>query len=271
MFQQVAIETKKKRKVAPSAVVQSEKGAEKSAANQHDLGCPTSSGPNAARDTAAPGVPAYQQPLSEAVPVSAGSPQPVGTPIAVSPSTSESNFTLLPGYVSRPGPSPLKQPAQAPAPVISQGGFVAPSHVRFRDQTLAEAKKQGTEGPNSAGPAEGEDALWRELSEELKRARELPEMPASVPVAMNAALKDPAKEPVRKARRTRQAAKSTHSASRLKDGDPSADITKPAQSRLLAPVGTLTAAVRYHQPCHVLNVMIVAAHSIMCSSNPLSS
>lgn len=241
----MAIETKKKRKVAPSAFVQSETGANRCAANQQDLGCPTSSGTGVARDTAAPKVLAHQ-PVTEAVPVSAGSPQPAGTPIAVSPSTSESNFTLLPGYVSRPGPSPLKQPAQAHAPVISQGGFVAPSHVKPGDQTIAEAKKQGAKGPTIVGPTEGEDALWRELSEELKRARELPDLPASVPVAIDAKLKDPATEPVRKARRTRKAVKSQHPANKLEDADPSAEVVKPAQSRLLAPRGTLTAAVRYH-------------------------
>ncbi len=123
---------------------------------------------------------------------------------------------------------------------------MAPSHVKPGDQTIAEAKKQGAKGPTIVGPTEGEDALWRELSEELKRARELPDLPASVPVAIDAKLKDPATEPVRKARRTRKAVKSQHPANKLEDADPSAEVVKPAQSRLLAPRGTLTAAVRYH-------------------------
>ncbi|BDA42593.1 probable ATP-dependent helicase hrq1 [Coccomyxa sp. Obi] len=202
-----------------------------------------SSGTDAARDTAAHEVPTHR-PSTEAVLVSGGSPQPAGTPVTVSPSASESNFTLLPGYVSRPGPSPLKQPPQAPVPVISQGGFVAPSHVKFGDQMLAEAEMQGAKGPDFVRPTEGEDALWRELSEELKRVRELSgaAIPASVPVATSATLENPATEPVKKVRRTRQAVKSQHPASKSKDADSPADAITPAQSRLLAPVGTLTAA-----------------------------
>lgn len=43
------------------------------------------------------------------------------TPAVSSPVSSENTFTLLPGYVSRPGPSPLKKPRR-PSPTRESGG-----------------------------------------------------------------------------------------------------------------------------------------------------
>lgn len=124
------------------------------------------------------------------------------------------------------------------------GGFLAPSLVQMGDQPLVQAEKQGAEGPGVVGPTEGEDALWRELSEELRRARELPEVPVDAHVASYSTQKVPAPEPVKKARRTRQSVKSQLPASSAKDAHPPADV-KPALPRLLAPVSTLSAAVRH--------------------------
>ena len=38
------------------------------------------------------------------------------TPVVSSPVSSENTFTLLPGYVSRPGPSPMKNPRRSSPP-----------------------------------------------------------------------------------------------------------------------------------------------------------
>ena len=165
------------------------------------------------------------------------------TPAVSSPVSSENTFTLLPGYVSRPGLSPLKKPRRpsptrdsggepplctaslqfpqgcsqiqacemrssalawcARSPLDQQysdmqcccaGGFVVPGGV---GKAASQARKPG---PTAAGPSQpqqqqqqqqaqpedtskaaadeagkGEDAVWRELAEELRQIPRLPD------------------------------------------------------------------------------------------------
>lgn len=161
-----------------------------------------------------------------------------------SPATSESNFTLLPGYVSRPGPSPLKQPAQQLVPALSQGGFLGPSHV--------EPRAQATGPPVIPGQSGGEDALWKELTEELKRVRELPSesLGATASVERNDGDGDRAPKTADKPRRTRRAAKAQQPTSKSEEAQATAEpsTSEPAQSRLMESPSKLTAGVRQCQP-----------------------
>ena len=90
-----------------------------------------------------------------------------------SPATSEGGeyATLLPGYVSRPGPSPLKKPAQekAPSEVLGPGGFVYPALFPAKPAVgNAEGAEQGFREACSSAVSSAEDLIWMELAEEAR-------------------------------------------------------------------------------------------------------
>ena len=103
---------------------------------------------------------------------------PAGTPVVASPATSEgAEYTLLPGYVSRPGPSPIKAAEQQTFTGRQvgqgQGGFLhAPSRPAAsaqHDTGTGASSKQ----PGPAGGSGAEDLLWMELAQEANLAARL--------------------------------------------------------------------------------------------------
>ncbi len=192
------------------------------------------------------------EPPSPEIGQASGLLSPAGQPLFAvpsavhSPATSEGNFTLLPGYVSRPGPSPLKQPAQQLYPTVSQGGFLAPSQVHAKAQDAARPVING-----------GEDPLWKELSEELKRVRELPiEGPAATaPSGENAADSDRTQKPAGKPRRARRAARVQQQPASEETAQATAEQSLSSLSRLHEAPSKLTPAVRHYQPRLMLQEM----------------
>jgi hypothetical protein len=219
-------------------------------------------------------------------------------PAASSPATSETLFTLLPGYVSRPGPSPVKGAATDVAPVSAAavhslerrseqlrgaqaaawppaaveeaerqrhdagGSFLGPAsaqraHARGPSSQQAvsaheppaaaansfflstSVKQEGsTHGPPAAA-MNAEEALWRELSEELRTVPEIPSAAAATGALAESSRRrgtaGAAKRP------TDARAQPVRAAAKRARATPLAD---PGQSHLLDPSRKFTTKVR---------------------------
>ena len=104
---------------------------------------------------------------------------PPSTPGMSSPATSEGGeyATLLPGYVSRPGPSPIKKAAKetAASPVLGPGGFIYPGLFPAKAVVgNAEGAEQGPKEVCSSAVSSAEDLIWMELAEEARHAAATP-------------------------------------------------------------------------------------------------
>ncbi len=180
---------------------------------------------------------------------------PAGTPPIASPATSEgAEYTLLPGYVSRPGPSPIKaaeqQGFQDRSSGQGPGGFLRAPPSKPAARSAHDKGTGASEEPGPAGGSDAEERLWMELAEEAERAAQLL-TPAGPPAAPEAGEEEGAAAGGQQARpgRPKRAAAAGASAEpqgALKRARHAARA-EPAD-RLLDPTVKLTAGVR-RRPC----------------------
>lgn len=162
---------------------------------------------------------------------------PTATPAASSPATSENTFTLLPGYASRPGPSPLKVAQQKKAHFESDpGGFLLPGAQQAAAQPEP-ASIQDSSRQIATSIVDAEAALWKDLAEELKAVHEYSNR------GQNAADYRPADVPSTARQRQAQAASSTRPI-RLKRLRSTTALKEHQAPLLLDPLRKFTAKVK---------------------------